>query len=140
MGEDSNCLQVVAEERRTGPVCKVDQAVEEERTVDPECKAEDSAGEAAYKAEQADPAEQAERADPAGAHRADCFQDRKEQGCTEHTWAEGSSTSASGSTEEGARADATILVVQSWAGKAGSYRGTSGRWDPRRRKKRTDRM
>ena len=134
MGEDSNCLQVVAEERRTGPVCKVDQAVEEERTVDPVCKAEDSAGEAAYKAEQA------ERADPAGAHRADCFQDRKEQGCTEHTWAEGSSTSASGSTEEGARADATIPVVQSWAGKAGSYRGTSGRWDPRRRKKRTDRM
>ena len=134
-GQEGACTagQVVAEERKTGP------AVAEERTADRVCTVEDSAEEAAYKVDLAEQAEQAEQVDLAGAHRADYRQDRQEQGYTERTWAEGSSTSEQGSTEEGARTNATTPLIQSWAGKAEPCRGTSGRWDPRRRKKRTDR-
>ena len=161
-GQEGACTagQVVAEERKTGPAvaeertadrvckvedsaeeaaCKTDPAVAEEHTAGPECTVEDSAEEAAYKVDLAEQAEQAEQVDLAGAHRADYRQDRQEQGYTERTWAEGSSTSEQGSTEEGARTNATTPLIQSWAGKAEPCRGTSGRWDPRRRKKRTDR-
>lgn len=142
-GQEGACTagHVVAEEHKTGPAVEEertveDSAEEEERMADRVCKVEGSAEEAAYKV---DLAEQAEQAEQAGAHRTDYRQDRQEQGYTERTWAEGSSTSEQGSTEEGARTNATTPVVQSWAGKAEPCRGTSGRWDPRRRKKRTDR-
>ena len=147
MGEGSNCRQVVAGERKAAhlvvaeehtadQVCRVedlvvgeertveDSAEEEERMADRVCKVEGSAEEAAYKV---DLAEQAEQAEQAGAHRTDYRQDRQEQGYTERTWAEGSSTSEQGSTEEGARTNATTPVVQSWAGKAEPCRGTSDR-------------
>ena len=141
-GQEGACTagHVVAEEHKTGPAVEEertveDSAVEEERTVedsaeeeermaDRVCKVEGSAEEAAYKV---DLAEQAEQAEQAGAHRTDYRQDRQEQGYTERTWAEGSSTSEQGSTEEGARTNATTPVVQSWAGKAEPCRGTSDR-------------
>ena len=145
MGEDSNCRQVVAGERKAAHLVVAGErkaahlVVAEEHTADRVCRVEDSAEEAAYKVDLAEQAEQAEQVDLAGAHRADYRQDRQEQGYTERTWAEGSSTSEQGSTEEGARTNATTPLIQSWAGKAEPCRGTSGRWDPRRRKKRTDR-
>ena len=148
--EDSAEEEEYKVDRAEEAACKTDRAVEEERTTEdlvveeehtagPECTAEGSAEEAAYKVDLAEQAEQAEQVDLAGAHRADYRQDRQEQGYTERTWAEGSSTSEQGSTEEGARVHTTTPLIQSWAGKAEPCRGTSGRWDPRRRKKRTDR-
>ena len=150
MGEGSNCRQVVAGERKAAHLVVAgerkaahlvvaeehtveeertveDSAEEEERMADRVCKVEGSAEEAAYKVDLAEQAEQAEQVDLAGAHRADYRQDRQEQGYTERTWAEGSSTSEQGSTEEGARTNATTPVVQSWAGKAEPCRGTSDR-------------
>ena len=131
-GQEGACTAgpvVVAEERKTDRAVEEertveDSAEEEERMADRVCKVEGSAEEAAYKV---DLAEQAEQAEQAGAHRTDYRQDRQEQGYTERTWAEGSSTSEQGSTEEGARTNATTPVVQSWAGKAEPCRGTSDR-------------